>query len=189
MLVRALRLIALWTGVCGSLGAATSPGVWLDVPFVKQVKDGCGAASVAMIMQYWQQRQGSSFAANADPAAIQRALYSPRARGIYASGIEDYFRRNGFRTFAFEGSWPDLQQHLEKGRPLLLALQPGNHAPLHYVVLAGLDWQQETVLENDPAQRKLLKQDRAEFEREWKRAGNWMLLAVPLSNAPLVPRD
>jgi len=26
--------------------------VWLDVPFVKQEKDGCGAASIAMVMQY-----------------------------------------------------------------------------------------------------------------------------------------
>jgi len=35
------------------LVAAGVPGVWLDVPFVKQEKEGCGSASVAMIMQYW----------------------------------------------------------------------------------------------------------------------------------------
>ena len=42
----------------------TFAGVWLDVPFVKQEKDGCGAASIAMVMQYWQAQQGQP--ANAD---------------------------------------------------------------------------------------------------------------------------
>ena len=32
---------------------------------------------------------------------------------------------------------------------------------------------------NDPAQRKLLKQDRPSFEREWSAAGKWTLLALP----------
>jgi hypothetical protein len=37
--------------------AAEDSGVWLDVPFVRREKDGCGAASVAMVMQYWFKRQ------------------------------------------------------------------------------------------------------------------------------------
>ena len=35
------------------------------------------------------------------------------------------------------------------------------------------------VLVNDPAQRKLQKQDRSSFEREWTAAGKWTLLALP----------
>ena len=35
------------------------------------------------------------------------------------------------------------------------------------------------VMVNDPAQRKLLKQDRSSFEREWSAAGKWTLLALP----------
>jgi len=31
--------------------AADPSGIWLDVPFVKQEKDGCGAASIAMVIQ------------------------------------------------------------------------------------------------------------------------------------------
>jgi len=37
-----------------------------------------------------------------------------------------------------------------------------------YVVVAGLDEKRELVLLNDPAQRKLLKEDRSEFEQEWQ---------------------
>jgi ABC-type bacteriocin/lantibiotic exporter with double-glycine peptidase domain len=163
--------------VCGMALAAEQPGVLLDVPFVRQEKNGCGAASIAMVMQYWQRQQlGQPPIANADE--IQRALYSRRGRGIYASDIERYLQQHGFRTFAIRGEWADLQHHLEKGRPLIVALNSG-HGDLHYVVVTGLDSQQEVVLKHDPAARKLLKQYRSDFEREWRTAGNWTMLAVP----------
>jgi predicted double-glycine peptidase len=166
----------------GNVAAIADPsGVWLDVPFVKQEKDGCGAASVAMVMQYWMLQQGRTAAPNSDAIYIQRALYSGPAHGIYASDLERYLRQQGFRTFAFrDGEWTDLKQQLERGRPLIVALKPasGNIA-LHYVVVAGLDSEQGVVLLNDPAQRKLLKQDRSSFEREWSATGKWTLLALP----------
>jgi len=158
--------------------AADSPGVWVDVPFIPQEKNGCGAASIAMIMQYWEQQQGRSADANA--GEIQRELYSRPAHGIYASDLERYLEQRGFRTFALRGDWNDLKQHLSKGRPLIVALEPSSvGGPLHYVVVAGLDDQQGIVMLNDPAQRKLLKESRSNFEREWSAAGKWTLLAVP----------
>ncbi len=166
-----------------ALGATISPGqqpgVWLDVPFVRQEKNGCGAASIAMVMQYWQHQQGlPAQGATSDAGEIQRALYSPSAEGIYASSMETYFQKHGYRTFAFAGDWNVLTQHLAKGRPLIAALKPG-HSSLHYVVVVGVDPEQSVVMKNDPAERKLLKQDRSAFEKEWKAAGNWTLLAVP----------
>ena len=161
----------------GGMGfAAQQPGVWLDVPFVRQQKNGCGAASIAMVTQYWQRQQGKP--PSVDPDEIQRALYSHRAHGIYASDMERYLQQQGFRTLAFVGTWKDLKEHLEKGRPLIVALNLG-HSDLHYVVVAGMDWGQGVVLKNDPSERKLLKEDRSRFEKEWKAAGNWTLLAVP----------
>ena len=167
--------------LCGVLAAADPPGIWLDVPFVKQERNGCGAASVAMVMKYWQRQQGE--VPDADAETIQRALYSQRAHGIYASDLESYFASHGFRAFAFKAQWEDLKTQLEKGRPLIVALKPVSGAELHYVVVVGLDWEQDLVLVNDPAERKLLKQDRARFEEEWKEAGNWTLLAVPQKDA------
>jgi ABC-type bacteriocin/lantibiotic exporter with double-glycine peptidase domain len=178
MLVRTLSRVTVLLCLCGNLLAAGAPGVWLDVPFVRQEKNGCGAASVAMVMQYWFRQQGRA-SDQADPGLIQRALYSPDAQGIYASEIEQYLQQHGFRTFAFHGDWESLQQHLEKGRPLIVALRPDNDAPLHYVVIAGLDSDQALVMVNDPAARKLLKQERSRFEVEWKATANWTLLAVP----------
>jgi ABC-type bacteriocin/lantibiotic exporter with double-glycine peptidase domain len=167
--------------LCASIlvRAAGPSGVWLDVPFVKQEKNGCGAASVAMVMQFWQRQQGLPTNAESDAAQIQHSLYSAEAHGIYASALETYFHQHGYQTFAFEGREDDLAQHLGKGRPLIVALKPAQGAPLHYVVVAGLDLNNHLVLLNDPAERKLLKQEFASFQKEWKGAGNWTLLAVP----------
>ncbi|PYX05976.1 MAG: hypothetical protein DMG88_19790 [Acidobacteria bacterium] len=159
--------------------SAQPSAIWLDVPFIKQEKDGCGAASIAMVMQYWLRQQHGSADSKADAAHIQRVLYSSNAHGIYATEMEHYFQQSGFRTFTIRGEWGDLQRHLQKGRPLIVALKPGAGGDLHYVVVTGLDSSQGLVLINDPAQRKLLKQDRASFEREWSATGKWTLLAVP----------
>ena len=190
MLGRIIRSAVVLLGVCAPVLAADLPGVWLDVPFVKQEKDGCGAASVAMVMQYWQHQEGQGASADSDAAQIQHALFSARAHGIYASDMERYFRENGFRTFTIRAEWEDLKQHLGKGRPLIVALKPvalklaGSSplgASLHYVVVTGME--QDIIMVNDPAQRKLLKEDRSEFEQEWSAAGKWTLLALPQPEA------
>jgi ABC-type bacteriocin/lantibiotic exporter with double-glycine peptidase domain len=165
----------------GTVFAAELPGVWVDVPFIPQEKNGCGAAVLAMVMQYWDQQQGRASGPEADAEVIQRELYSRPAHGIYASELERYLDQHGFQTFALRGDWDDLKQHLSKGRPLIVALHPSSTAPLHYVVIAGVEDQQGMVLLNDPAQRKLLKESRSDFEREWSAAGKWTLLAVPRS--------
>lgn len=157
-----------------ALLAAAATGIWLDVPYVRQAKNGCGSASIAMVMEYWS-RHGAGEAGAPNPDSIQRTLYSEGAGGIFASDLVQYFRQRGFRTFAFRGTWADLQEHLEKGRPLIVCLKQGG--PLHYVVVAGLDPEQQLVLVNDPARRKLLKVDRATFEGDWKDC--WTLLALP----------
>ncbi|HWP41767.1 MAG TPA: C39 family peptidase [Blastocatellia bacterium] len=180
MLRRLLAVTAFFAFSCGSLSAASTDGVWLDVPFIKQEKNGCGAAAVAMVMQYWLKQQGQAPSGSADAIEIQRALYSPDAGGIYASAMERYFREHGFGTFSFRGEWNDLRQHLQKGRPLIVALKPQRgDGSLHYVVVVGLDWERGLLFLNDPARRKLLKQDRPGFEKQWSATGYWTLLALP----------
>jgi ABC-type bacteriocin/lantibiotic exporter with double-glycine peptidase domain len=121
----------------------------------------------------------------AEPAPILRALYSGSAHGIYASAMVRYFQQNGYRAFAFAGQPGDLEHELQQGRPLIAALKPGVGPSLHYVVVVGLDEPRNLVLVNDPAQRKLLREDQSQFEREWKAAGNWILLAVPEAGTPV----
>jgi predicted double-glycine peptidase len=166
----------------GQAAREQSAGIWLDVPYVKQTEDGCGSAAIAMLLQYWSSHGRAVVADRADSASIQRKLYSRKARGIFASDMERYFRESGFREFAIRGAWSDLREHLQQGRPIIISMQPGSaKAPLHYVVVTGMDWQREAVFVNDPARGKLLRVERPEFEKEWQAASNWMLLAVPAS--------
>jgi predicted double-glycine peptidase len=173
-------LLVLFLGPAMSPAARVSSGVWLDVPFVKQTEDGCGSAAISMVLQYWNAHGARIDPQRAVSAVIQKQLYSPKARGIYASDMEGYLKESGFRVFLLDGEWKDLQEQLMQGRPLIVSLQPGNaKAPLHYVVVTGIDWQNGAVFINDPARGKLLRTERREFEKEWRSNRNWMLLAVP----------
>jgi predicted double-glycine peptidase len=177
-------LLSVFPAVFAQAAPAKSSGVWLEVPYVKQTEDGCGSASIAMLLQYWSAHGTAIAVGRADAAAIQKQLYSRKARGIFASDMERYFREAGFREFAIRGEWSDLREHLEQGRPLIVSIQPGIQTgsvklPLHYVVVTGMDWEREAVFVNDPARGKLLRIERPEFEREWEAARKWMLLAVP----------
>lgn len=168
--------------LCGVFiaSALEGPAIWLDVPFVEQQKDGCGAAVIAMVIEYWQAQPAHSQLPLPDPLEIQRTLFSRPAHGIYAADLQRYFEEHGFQAFAFRGDWELVQSNLEKGRPLIAALKPSKgESSLHYVVIAGLDLQKGLIMVNDPAQKKLLQLERKRFDEEWSGVGRWTLLAVP----------
>lgn len=165
--------------VAASVCAQSPAAIWLDVPFVRQPREGCGAASISMVIAYWNAQPGARGKASDDVAGIQRLLYSAKDHGIAASSMVNYFKQHEFEAFAFSGTWSDLDQHLRKGRPLIAALQPRGQSQLHYVVIDGIDPVQSLVMMNDPAERKLLTEERAAFEKDWSATHNWLLLAVP----------
>ncbi|MGC1462484.1 MAG: C39 family peptidase [Terracidiphilus sp.] len=157
------------------------PAVWVDVPFVHQPREGCGAASIAMVMQYWAAQLKTAPRDDSDVEAIQGQLYSSHKHGIAAEQVVQYFRTHGFQAFALNGRWSDLEEQLRRGRPLIAALRPRGQSELHYVVIDGIDEEHGFVTMNDPAERKLLTRERAGFEREWSATHNWIVLALPAS--------
>jgi len=132
-----------------------------------------------MVMQYWASQPGGHDEPGSDVAAIQSKLYLPRDHGIPAASMVAYPRQHGFVALAFNGSWADLEQQLKQGRPLIVALRPQGQTQLHYVVIDGIDSGRGLVTMNDPAERKLLTQERAGFEKDWSATHDWTLLAVP----------
>lgn len=132
-----------------------------------------------MVMQYWAGKQGLPPSTDNDVARIQHALYVPREHGIPAAAMGEYLRQHGFKAIAFAGKWSDLEEQISKGRPLIVALRPQGQSELHYVVIDGVDSARGLVTMNDPAERKLLSEERARFEKEWSATHNWTLLAVP----------
>ncbi|HTW48117.1 MAG TPA: C39 family peptidase [Acidobacteriaceae bacterium] len=179
MLARCAAFLVFSSALISALPAQTASGEWIDVPFVAQPRDGCGAASLAMVMQYWAAQHHSTAGPAAGVSAIQRQIFSPRRHGSTPEAMEAYLRQNGFEAFAFSGTWSDLARHIGKGRPLIVALRPRGQTDLHYVVVAGIDPARNLVMMNDPADRKLLTEERADFEKDWSATHDWTLLALP----------
>jgi len=165
--------------------------VWIDVPYVHQSREACGDAALAMVIGYWAEQQGMAgslidgtpeereqLVAERDAPIIQRDL-PPGRHGVSAHAMQQYLENHGFTTFTLQGTWTDLESEIRKGRPLIVAMRPKGDSQLHYVVIAGVDPARSLVTMNDPAQRKLLTEERAEFEKDWSATHNWLLLAVP----------
>ena len=179
---RILGLVLFAAASVGFALAAETPSLWIDVPFVAQVKNGCGSAAIAMVMEYWEKKTGRAASSVADAGKIQEALYSPAEEGIPAGAMKRYFVDAGYRTFVIVGDWGELGHHLERGRPLIVSLKAsGPRGPLHYVVVVGIDRARGYIYVNDPAQQKMLRLSREGFESEWSATEHWTLLAVPRS--------
>jgi predicted double-glycine peptidase len=158
----------------------SAPGVQLDVPYFQQQKNNsCGAAVLAMFLHYWEKQKHEPIPTSADQEAIDRQL-DPKDIGIENTDMAAYLRDSGFRVFTFTGQWQDLSKNLLKGRPLIVGVGPwGDKGPLHYLLVVGIDWENDFVFVNDPAQRKLFRITRQRFMTEWNVTNDWTLLAVP----------
>ncbi len=170
------RVICLLTLITLFAGPSVARELWLDVPFVQQSREGCGSACIVMVMKYWDRRTRGKAVIRDDEQMIYRKLHTSKARGIRADAMEEYLIQQGYRVFAFSGSWQDLREHISKGRPVIVCLKARS---AHYTVVSGIDPDLGIVLLNDPARRKLLKMRRSEFEKDWHGSGNWTLLALP----------
>ncbi len=155
-------------------------GAWIDVPFVQQGQNGCGAASALMVYRYWSEKF-PELARQAEGLEEAEGLLQPDLQaGITGSTLEAFFKGTGFQTFVFEGAWKDLDTHIRKGRPLIVSIDGGGSTvPLHFVVVCGVDPENNLVFLNDPARKKLLSLHRADFEKRWLKSQNWTLLVVP----------
>lgn len=151
--------------------AAAVLGEPLAVPFFHQQKNGCGAASVAMVAHYWTP------ASSPAPGAVYDRLIDAERKGIQLAAMKSYLQELGFQAFTLRGQWSDLEQHLAKGRPVIVSLQAGRAGRLHFAVLVGIEDQHVWV--NDPTRKAPHRTGRAKFEQQWDGANRWMLLATP----------
>jgi ABC-type bacteriocin/lantibiotic exporter with double-glycine peptidase domain len=178
-----LCCLFLSPGVCSAAASADQDsaqsgiGRRLELPYVAQVKEGCGSASVAMLLAYWQKHGHNPPAELLDVSAIHKAIYSPKHHGSRAADVGAFLQRVGLRTFPMRGTWSDLEEHIAQGRPLMVALRAPGGRRLHYVVVTGVSHSQ--VLLHDPAVSPNVLWNRQDFVRHWKASGFWTLLALP----------
>jgi predicted double-glycine peptidase len=167
------RQIALLACFC----CAAETAHWLDVPYVRQVRAGCGAAAVAMVVQYWARHDPSLKDAANETDHIDKLLPASR-RGIRGAALKEYLAKSGFDAYVFDGELKDLRSHFEKGRPVIVCLGlSGSNGPLHYAVVVGVD--DQAVWLHDSARGKLVREPVDQFKKSWDVSGHWALLAVP----------
>jgi ABC-type bacteriocin/lantibiotic exporter with double-glycine peptidase domain len=142
----------------------------LGVPYVAQQRNTCGAASLAMVMRFWD--------APADPDEIARELLEPELRGILGSRLAGFARARGFQAIAYEGDLEHLKEYLAKGRPLIVAWKVGRER-YHNVVVVGFDEASGEILVNDPDLGASRRVGVRAFEQRWAGAGYWTLLVLP----------
>lgn len=144
----------------------------LNVPFFPQPKNGCGAATVAMVAHYWKPQLAQVPAA----AEIYRQL-PPTEHGTALSQMKSYLETLGLKAFTVKGTLQDLATHTEKGRPVIVGLRKKQNAELHFVVVTGLAANQ--IQFQDPSRSKPKNLNRGAFEKQWDQGGNWALIAAP----------
>ncbi|HXY38497.1 MAG TPA: papain-like cysteine protease family protein, partial [Vicinamibacteria bacterium] len=150
----------------------------LQVPFVPQQKDTCGAAALAMVLRYYGQPVSHD--------AIAAQLVEPELRGIRGSRLEAFARERGMLAIAFAGDLDLARQHLAKGRPLIVALAAGG-GQYHDVVLIGLDDERHRATVNDPALGPGREVGERELDRRWEKTSRWTLLVQPAAEALTMP--
>jgi predicted double-glycine peptidase len=158
-----------------TLGAAdVAP---LEVPLFRQEKNGCGAASVAMVAHYWSKHGAHPAGTIPAPEEVYRQLYDKEKKGILLSDMKRYFEDRGFHAFSLRGQWSDLERNISKGRPIIVGLNRNKAERLHFAVLIGAG--NDQVWLNDPTRKRPHVLKRAEFEKQWAAAERWMLIAAP----------
>jgi tetratricopeptide (TPR) repeat protein len=141
----------------------------LDVPFVPQQKDTCGAAALAMVLRYWQD--------DASHDDVARSLLTPELHGIAGSRLAEFARGRGMEAVAYRGDMANLRDFVGKGRPLIVAWHLGR-GRYHDVVVVGFDDARRAVLVHDPAEGPGRAVRSATFEKRWAGAGYWTLFVA-----------
>jgi len=166
-------------------GHVVSPAVvftqegWLrvdGVPFIAQrTERDCGAAALAMVLNYW------GVAAGADDLAA--ALPAARGRGLKAGELRELARARGLDAFVIKGEPDQIRDEIQRRHPLIvgLAQRAGRDVIGHYEVVIGFNHARLLILTLDPAAgwRVSSYQD---FAAEWAGAGQ--LAMVVFRRAP-----
>lgn len=172
----ATLLVACVPGGSRSFTPATLDrgGDWTVVRGVPDIRQhgeyDCGAAAAAMVLHYW---------GKPTPAEdIWAAARAEDGHGVRAGWLRDELTRRGLEAHLFHGTVTDLYRELAAGRPAIVgvAIDWGNDALTHYLVVVALDVGSRTIVTLDPA-RGWRQYELDTFLREWGR-GKYLTLAV-----------
>jgi len=144
---------------------------FIDVPFIRQEKNFCGAASLAMVFKYWGK--------NISQYSIADEIYDKSKKGINSEILKSFSEDKGFLAFIYRGELENIKENIKKGRPLIVAVIAKAPSGFHYIVIVGFDENLSLILVNDPYSGKIKELKLQEFTKRWKKSNYWTLLLLP----------
>jgi len=144
---------------------------FIDVPFIRQEKNFCGAASLAMVFKYWGK--------NISQYSIADEIYDKSKKGINSESLKSFSEDRGFLAFIYRGELENIKENIKKGRPLIVAVIAKAPSGFHYIVIVGFDENLSLILVNDPYSGKIKEVKLQKFTKRWKKSNYWTLLLLP----------
>lgn len=142
------------------------------VPFYRQGEDSCGPAALAGVASFWGQQVSVE--------QIKSRVYLPELRGTLPMDMERFMREAGFWTSSSSGTLDDLKALVRKNMPVICLLDLGFslYRRPHYITVIGFDDVNRAFIAHDGlTENKVIGYEK--LLKEWDRAGNWMLVALP----------
>jgi Peptidase C39 family len=157
--------------LAASVAAARTTSTALKVPLVKQARQHCGQAALAMVLRYY----------GADPIALREVdgCYDPVLRGSLITDLAGAARRAGFEAAVTTLTPDSLISLLNAGVPPILLYQNGS-GPLtvrHFGVVTGWDESRAAFTLNDGTSRPRVAV-RSDLVKRWETAGSQALIVT-----------
>ena len=160
--------LAASPGVVQGQRSGGDPLVVLDVPYVPQSEDMCGAAAVTMAFRYW----GATDVRMSD----FEPLVARDGSGIAASDLLRATLEMGWEAVPFTGDLNAVSDQIGRGRPVIALIAVGG-GRFHYVTVVGR--LEKAVVYHDPAVSPYQMMDTLDFKTAWAESGYWTLLVLP----------
>lgn len=160
---------AVLAAALAAAGIADPAPVRLPVPVVRQARERCGPAALAMVLRYY----------GADSVAVAEAdrAYDPVLRGSLITDLAAAARRAGFTATVAQIPEDSVRALLGRGVPPILLYHRGAGpiVVMHYGVVVGWDAMRQRFAVNDggSATRVLGRED---LMRRWRAAGSLALV-------------
>lgn len=177
-IIAVLGLSALTAGCASLRPIVSSPEAVMikSVPFFKQEPYQCGPAALAMVLDYWYQKEGKG--RRITPEEIAARIYSPSARGALGIDLEIYAGKQGFQVHSSSGDLDRLKALVDDGIPPIIFVDYGflSYAAHHFMVVTGY-CDAGVIVNSGKEEGRLISAK--ELDRIWKRNDYWMLVVKP----------
>ncbi len=170
-----LFLVLLGTSSACPVDSASAPPSrhLIDtVPYIRQLPDYCGPASLSSLLAHWKLR--------VDQRTIARTAFDSRSSDTNGADLLFYCRDSGLAAYSFNGTLRGLKEMIARGFPILILQEMSRKRPEgHFRVAVGYNDEAQTITLRDGWDAGYVVLSYTEFDSLWSKRGRWALVAMP----------